>query len=957
MGMNKQFKLYSVDTKAFYTPEEIQLNGEKLEIKKQMDEYEKWEIFKITNSSDISHENFQIKSNRIHELKKIEERSLEEDDELKSLKELFKKPKKIKSTNKEYKTSQELKKAKELSQVKIRNIAKENLSSNEEYKKLKNMFKEKNKLFSEELSVSEKMRYLNPKSLNLYNQITLFDNSLSRTMGVEADEMVLDLIVVRAYHYSILEELIKNGFEYIDKETGEIKTYRVFTASAGQIRTKKVIFIEEKEWKKYERTLMCGLTIDDINNSREKGCNINKFLAYLALCNSATDEIQGFDIDRCIVIEDFESIVEGEVDYIDNKTFEVTRKTMGVSIPHSDGCGWVLKGKKNFMIRLPWVKGLMTPTNYIKFCEEYREGDFSIVDIYGKSWDLKSDNIHYVFTKSQFKMWKYYENDIDQNGNILEHGWEKYKRYFKEFNCKGNMCNLEPSTKEFRKASFNYQMWQTLTDITDDEIAEFTDGVDEFITKGYSDRKTMLEILGATSDNPMKTNLQKCLEIYPELIRDYHVKEELASSLNSKKKEAKYGKFKINAHYTFLIPDVFAWMENVFLKIEKPDGLLKDGEVSCKLFKDSLELLVNRSPHLYKEHAVRKQVLNEYTKKWFVTDGNYTSSHDLISKILQFDNDGDKGLIIAEKSLIEIAKRNMKGIVPLYYEMGKAKAMKITFENIYDSLTKAFKFNNIGKFSNQLTVMWNLDNPNLTTIAQITALNNFTIDGAKTLLVPEVPKNILSDMKDSNGKLPYFFRFAKDKDISDVANMNDSVVNRICRNIENIKQENYSFNNIGKFKRNMLMNNPRIKINYSVVECYKELDKYKNLCFANAKSKGISKEDAYPAIFKEVKNKFKICFEEFGLTEIESVDIIIQYIYKENKNCKKGILFDLFGDIIFNNLKNNIKEPLDNGYIMCDKCGERVKLNGNNSRFCGKCSKELIKERDRLRKKVLISTF
>ncbi len=177
------------------------------------------------------------------------------------------------------------------------------------------------------------------------------------------------------------------------------------------------------------------------------------------------------------------------------------------------------------------------------------------------------------------------------------------------------------------------------------------------------------------------------------------------------KKEAKYGKFKIDATYTFLIPDVFAWLENVFLGHKVPIGLLRGDEVSCRLYKEKNKLLVNRSPHLYREHAVRNNVVDERTKKWFITDGIYTSTYDLISKILQFDVDGDRALVVADDRLIPIAERNMKNIVPLYYEMGKAKAQIINESHIYESLTKAFKFNNIGKFSNKLTVMWNLNNP------------------------------------------------------------------------------------------------------------------------------------------------------------------------------------------------------------------------------------------------------
>lgn len=942
--MEKQFKIYSFDTKAFYTEEERTLNTKKFETKKKMEVYENWAEYQILHNSDIEINKYIEKTDRLLELKSKKDLELSEQVELGEIKQLFRKPKKTKTINKEYKTSQELVKEEEIKSNKLNKTIKNHLSDNEHYKLIKKELNELNKELSSKLEETNS-RELNPKTLTDYNQITLFENALSRAMNISPDEIVIDMMIVRAYHYSVLKQLIENGFTYTDIN-GQVKKFKVFTASAGQIRTKKVLFIEENRWDKYEKTLMCGLTIDNINNSYEKGCNINKFLAYLALCNSATDEIQGFDIDRAIVIEDFETMVNGEVDYIDNKTFEVTRKTMDIPVPHSDGCGWVLPSvnKKNFMARLPWVKGLMTPVDYIKFCDEYKKETpedkrYKIKDIYNKEWDLKGDNIHYVFSKSQFKMYKYYKS------------WSEYKEYFKKYNCKANMCNLEPDTKEFRKACFNYQMWQTLIDINDEEIAEFTDKVDEFITKGYSDRKTMLQILGADATNKNKTYLQKCIEIYPELIRDYHVKEELASTLNARKKEAKYGKFKIDSTYSFLLPDVVSWMEYVLLGNTNPEGVLKDNEVSCRLYKGIDELLVNRSPHLYREHAVRNNIINDKISKWFKTDGIYTSCHDLISKILQFDVDGDKALVVAEKTLISVAKRNMEGIVPLYYEMGKAEPQNIDNTNIYESLTKAFKFNNIGKFSNKLTVLWNNDNPNLTTIAQVTALNNFTIDGAKTLLMPTVPRDVERDMKEANGKLPYFFQFAKDKDKSEVSQINNSTVNRICTNIEGIKQGDYDFSSIGRFNRSVLMNNSNIEINEDIVNTYKELEKNKRELFTKAKSNNIAKEEILSSVNSQIKISFIAECNKNNIDIRDGIDMVVRYIYSKNRNSKKSFLFDIFGDIIYSNLKNNINKLLDDGYIMCECCGRRVRKETNNQVYCKDCAKDKIREKDRIRKR------
>lgn len=944
--MNKQFKIYSVDTKAFYTDEEVKLNSDKLQYKLEMNAMENWMYHCQTRENEedvLTYDEYKELSNKVKELKTLkyelskENKKLEPNDEI-SLKEYTKKlkiPTEKVSRNGNYKTKQEKIVEKENKVVKAKKRAKEVLRGDEEYKYIKSKYNELNKKLSEKLENNLNQRNLNSKVLNPINQISLFDNALSRALQFKEGEVIEDIIIVRVYHYPVLKQLITKGFTYTNPDTGEVKEYKIFTASAGQIRTKKVIFIEKSKWYQYEKTLMCGLTIDDLNNSKEHGCNINKFLAYLALCNSATDVWEGFDIDRTIVVEDFEGFVEGTVDYIDNKTFKVTRKVMNVPIPHSDGCGLMLPkvSKKNFMARLPWVKGLLTPVDYIRFCDEYNNSNYKITDIYGKEYDLKKDNIQIIFSKSQFKMWKYYSS------------WDEYKTYFKQYNCGANMCNLEPNKDEFRKANFNYQMWQTLTDITDEEIKYFTDPMDEFITKGYSDRKTMLNLLGADDENLNKTWLQKSIEIYPELIRDFHVKEQLASMLNARKKEAKYGKFKIDATYTFLIPDVFAWMQWLFLHEETPKGLLDNGEVSCRLFEKSDKLLVNRSPHLYREHAVRYNIQNDMIKKWHITNGVYTSTKDLISKILQFDCDGDRALVVNDSKLIEIAERNMKGIVPLYYEMGKAHAQEITEEHIYTSLISAFKFNNIGEFSNKLTVMWNKDNPDLETIAQITALNNFTIDGAKTLLVPEVPPEVQEKMKEANSAMPYFFQYAKDKDPASAADMNDSTVNRICRNIENIKQGNYDYSAIGKFDYRNLVKNNKQEICNELVEYYRELDNNKNdiMDRANMNNKN-SLSDVKKSLYITTKEKFNVKCNELGYTLQEGLDMVVKYIFGTKKHNRKGFLFDVFGKEIYFTIKGNMRKPLGE-YVLCEMCGTRIKKDKNGkTKYCEKCAK--IKQRE-----------
>ena len=192
------------------------------------------------------------------------------------------------------------------------------------------------------------------------NVISLFESALTRALGVETNTLTTDLVVVKTCYFKVLHDIILNGFDW----NGE--HYVIYTASAGQIRTKRSVFIREAALNAVSPKLMCGLTIEDIN--RKGGINTNKFLAYLALSNSATDPWPEFDITKCIVVDDMETLVEGEVDYIDSKDYSITRKVMGVPVPHTDGAGMVRPDvcKKNFMVRLPWGSEIASSSSSLR---------------------------------------------------------------------------------------------------------------------------------------------------------------------------------------------------------------------------------------------------------------------------------------------------------------------------------------------------------------------------------------------------------------------------------------------------------------------------------------------------------------------------------------------------------------------------------------------------------------
>lgn len=577
--LNKQIHIYSFDTSAFYTDEEHEIEVQIRVLRSQKAKLkEEREIISKVVYDGLSLDKALAKYRALYKIRRDEPVELGEKD-------------------------------------RIRQIGKELKCINSSVKLLK---AELSSLLSQHHSTRElRLEYLADK-----NVISVFESMLTRTLGMKTGGLYTDFMIVRTYYFDVLEDLILNGY------THEGERYICFTASAGQIRTKKTVFIKERVWQEHQKTLMCGLTVERINELG--GININKYLAYLALCNSATDLWTDFDIRKSIVVEDFETIVSGMVDFIDHRTYKIERREMDIPINHTDGCGMVLPKccSKNVMVRLPWVKGLLGVFPFDQFILDANKNDPTVnhgivADIYGVRHDIMAEDIQIIFTKSQFKMHHYYSS------------WQEYVDNYFLYGCTAGKCNEEEDY--LPDAKLNYQMLQTLTNITDEELTGLASRSVEKIRKIASDKDTMLNVFGATEQFKDKNHFQECLHIYPELLSDPYTKEMLRQIKKNLISEAKAAKLDLSAKYMFLIPDLYAFCEFLFLKKEKPDGLLQDGEVSSYLYRSYDKLDCLRSPHLFLEHAVRRNVVSPDTRKWFTPNAIYTSCHDLISKILQFD--------------------------------------------------------------------------------------------------------------------------------------------------------------------------------------------------------------------------------------------------------------------------------------------------------------------------------
>jgi hypothetical protein len=118
----------------------------------------------------------------------------------------------------------------------------------------------------------------------------------------------------------------------------------------------------------------------------------------------------------------------------------------------------------------------------------------------------------------------------------------------------------------------------------------------------------MLRILGATETNKRKNYFQQALHIYPELLNDEHSKQVIKDKKKRLIKDARSGRLNVKGKYTFLVPDLYAFCERLFLGIEQPNGLLEKGKVYCDIFENG-KVDCLRAPHLYREHGVRENLL------------------------------------------------------------------------------------------------------------------------------------------------------------------------------------------------------------------------------------------------------------------------------------------------------------------------------------------------------------
>ena len=852
------------------------------------------------------------------------------------------------------------------------------------------------------------------KSEEQFRNIAIFESDLNRCFGCKDMEHSDDIISVVTYYTEIFDSIIHNGFDYkgrhfvfftagagqtrckkstfvneklLDKNFNRLfcgLTPEIINEQGGMNTNKYLAYTSlcqtnTEIWKNFN--IDRAIVVDDIEynipdqqvryiytESPDDKEQMKYLQEEIERCNEQLKEIKikkqnrprGFKRPQTEIMEERNiqnrrKALREDIQELKSKYHRSEVRTMPVTIPFTDGFGISLRKIESSMIRLPFIKGLIAycPRRaFVDWCSANSIPIHKVVDIYGKSYSI--NEIDYIFTKSQFKMWKYYNNVLDENGNIIKTGWEVYKENFKKYGCDACRCNVERGVKLNSKT--NYQVLQTLTtEMTDDDILSLASYDINCLNGIGRNVQCMLNVLGANEKKNDHMNwLQKSLILYPEMLKDFYVKTLLKNTKDSMIKNFRSGKFSINGAYVFAIPDTLACLQYWFTDMDKTDlskfGFVKDGNVSCRLFQNQEELDCLRSPHLDHAHCIRKNQINDKTKTWTKSNGIYIGMQDIMSKLLMYDNDGDKLLVHNNKTIIKCAKQYQRkhGMIPNYYDMPKASPELISSDSLYNGIVMAYHHGNIGTPSNEITKIWQTLSPDSTEEEIQHAINvialrcadvNFTIDYAKTLYKPTIPKEILEQYKVYSGKkVPHFFIYAKGKSKDNVEELSNCNIDRIS-NV--VKSNRIVFKDLlGKYSYKILMSNPYIDIKsekaQEIINLYREIENVNLRRLSHTDWDNIDfweQKKVYLQIQFDSNKQRKLFTDLIGMPEEYISDVLVKALQDD---VNKDTLWRLFGEIIYHNIEINL-----NGTKICKKCGNRFQYDpssiGKPNSLCANC--------------------
>lgn len=811
----------------------------------------------------------------------------------------------------------------------LKNIRDQKIASYEGIRKI-----ERKKLYTYKYDKNKKAIKTSEEE-NINKQIAMFENEMVRYVDELLDDfpLVMEIVYMKIDNQiTVFEQILKRGLLINDQK------YIIYTSTTKQMKNGEFVLIREEFYNKNQGKFMCGLTDDIIN--QKGGCNTGKYLAYKGLPLSSSIHLREcyIDIEKCLVVPDFKTVINEEVEYIDidhekREIIGIERRKEDIEIPQTDGAGMFLPGllPASAQIRCGHLKGALFPFDFLKFLEQDEVEGIKPVPVIKDVWDdihdVTKEDIQVILTASQLKMWRYYDS------------WEEYKRTFHENNMR-IVINKFADTAPKGYAKTSYQFIQTLSSekLTDEKIAELCADTIEYLDKMKTDLDTMIKMVSRKDDY-----ISMALGIHRDLVYDKFIQNKLEDKFQSERNDARGNKLILkDSLYSYICPDLYAFCTWLFCGISDPKGIIPRNYVYNSFFNDKEYEIVDclRSPHLYVEHGIRNLVKNDVLakcKEWFNDYDTIVSSHDLLCRLLMFDVDGDEILLTPNKTLIECVPDD---IVPLYYIPFEPVKTMVTSDAVYTAIVSCMENTQIGDISNVMTKNYNNPDTDMDFNKIMCCYNNLSIDYPKTQDIIKLGKYEKRYNSLKGEKNPYFFRYAKGKSKNACKELSNSNADRVCAYIHrHTGNKKYAWKDTERrFDPSILFNNENpVKIDS---EKYRKLEevmfqiKLKEQLLSSGIKEAV-KDLTRSEGWKEKISKYevfyhmceKIIMSIFDTRE-EAVEYLLdmEYLHRENEDKSKNILWNCFGDLIYTNICNNLcYTNVKRRRKHYETCGEKIR--------------------------------
>ena len=464
------------------------------------------------------------------------------------------------------------------------------------------------------------------------------------------------------------------------------KEYVRLLAGAGNVRRNTAVFIQ-KEFK-------APLT-EILENGREMISIVPaKYNAYFALYNSSTLPVS---FPKFTVVKDCFITSTRKMDYIpsDKDDFVEEGKAIDLELNSFDGQGLISPKlakqwadelgldyiPASFIIRAPFIKGMVVVFDFHKFVEENVSKIKSpfFENIYG---DLVGYlDVDLILTESQFKMFSAYPNlsTFVENCQYNELGF--------------GVSRVSPKYDRSYVRS-NYQFLQVL-DLDDDEIIELCNPTVSWFEDlvGEDPEKMLIYLLGSLTNEDIDRDIFYSLDYITQALildrytaNDPYIRSRFLNSINRKVYDSFLGKLILEGNYQFLIADPYAMAEHIFgLPVR---GLLYDGEHYSQFWNNrGVDTVAScRPPLTYtSETNILNLKTNSVLNKWFkyLNSGIVIPAGGIGVDVVLFadaDHDGDIVFTTSNRTFIN---GKIQGL-PISYD--KSVASKKVVDNFDPSL-------------------------------------------------------------------------------------------------------------------------------------------------------------------------------------------------------------------------------------------------------------------------------